>query len=107
MLEGDLKKKKKKNRALTSSHPKHCFSLNVSNLKWRFFHSVDPVAILAVLVGHGSVLIILQALRTNDPLDGELASSTAAGGGPLGICRWGSHLRLWMQIKASAGPGAV
>lgn len=91
---GRPQKKKKKNRALTSSHPKHGFSLNVSNLKWRFFHSVDPVAILAVLVGHGSVLIILQALRTNDPLAGELASSTAAGGGPLGICRWGEPFEV-------------
>lgn len=64
LLSCDLEKKccwretsKKKIRALTLSHPKHCFSLNVSNLRWNLspMEMKVPNSCLSSVGGRGDV----------------------------------------------------
>lgn len=107
---GRPQKKKKKNRALTSSRPKHCFSLNVNNLRWNCSHSAVRRKCRTVVLAVLGAVLILKALGTDAPLAGELLSGAAAGGGrPSGwVCGWVgvAMLRLWVQGKASVGAGA-
>lgn len=91
------KKKKKKNRALTSSRPKHCSSLNVNNLRWNCPHSAVRQKCRTVVLAVLGAVLLLRALGTDDPwLVSFSPALLQVGEGPLGVCVGGrgSHVEV-------------